>query len=138
MSQGRWGVTLRRSALGAVSLLAFVSFAPVARAQKPEAPSGGDVAETGKKLSNPISDVWALFTHLDLNFADGDINAGESRVGGRLVFQPILPIPLHGTGVSRWSLITRPTIPVFFSQPVPTGLNTFDHTGDSGTCRCRP
>ena len=131
MSQGRWEVTLRRSALGA-SLLAFASFAPVARAQRPEVASGGDVAETGKKLSNPISDVWALFTHLDLNFADGDVNAGKSRVGSRLVFQPILPIPLHGTGANRWSLITRPTIPVLFSQPVPTGLNTFDHTGGLG------
>jgi len=132
MSQGLWGVTGRRSYLGAASLLAFASFAPVALAQKPEAASEGDVAETGKKLSNPISDVWALFTHVDLNFADGDVNAGDQRIGGRLVFQPILPIPLHGTGANEWKLITRPTIPVLFSEPVPTSLNTFNHTGGLG------
>jgi hypothetical protein len=132
MSQERWGVRLRRSALGAASLLAFASFAPVALAQKPEAASAGDVAEAGKKLSNPTSDVWALFTHVDLNFADGDMNAGDSRVGSRLIFQPILPIPLHGTGANEWKLITRPTIPVLFSEPVPTGLNTFNHTGGLG------
>jgi hypothetical protein len=132
MSQGLWRVTLRRSSLVAASLVALGLFASVALAQKPDAASEGDVAETGKKLSNPISDVWALFTHVDLNFADGDVNAGDSRVGGRLVFQPILPIPLHGTGANRWSLITRPTIPVLFSEPVPTGLNTFNHTGGLG------
>jgi hypothetical protein len=132
MSQRRWAVTVSRSTLGAASLLAFVSFAPMARAQQPEAASPGDVAETGKKLSNPVSDVWALFTHVDLNFADGDINAGDSRVGSRLIFQPILPIPLHGTGTKEWKFITRPTIPVLFSQAVPTGLNTFNHTGGLG------
>jgi hypothetical protein len=132
MSQRLWGVTATRSYLGAASLLAFASFAPVALAQKPEPASEGDVAETGKKLSNPVSDVWALFTHVDLNFADGDVNAGDSRVGSRLIFQPILPFPLHGTGTNEWRLITRPTIPVFFSQAVPSGLNTFDHTGGLG------
>jgi len=132
MSQRRWGVTLRRSSCGAATLVAFASFAPAALAQKPEAAAEGDVAETGKKLSNPISDVWALFTHVDLNFADGDINTGDSRVGSKLIFQPILPIPLHGTAANRWKLITRPTIPVVFSAPVPMGLNSFNHTGGLG------
>jgi hypothetical protein len=132
MNQGLWEVTGKRSVVGAATVLAFAWFAPSALAQTPEAAAPGDVAETGKKLSNPISDVWALFTHVDLNFADGDVNAGDSRVGGRLVFQPILPLPLHGSGAKRWSLITRPTIPVLFSEPVPTDLNTFNHTGGLG------
>ena len=41
-------------------------------------------------------------------------------------------MPLYGRGAKRWNLITRPTLPVLFSQPVPTGLNTFDHFGGLG------
>jgi hypothetical protein len=121
-----------RSFIGIASLLVFVSFAPLASGQEPNGPSGSDVAETGRKLSNPLSDVWALFSRFDLNFADGDVNSGGSRVGGAMIFQPILPVPLSGEGANRWNLITRPTLPVLFSQPVPTGLNTFDHTGGLG------
>ena len=117
---------------GAASLLAVIWFAPVASAQEPKGASGSDVAETGRKLSNPLSDVWALFTRFDANFADGDVNQGDAKVGGRMLFQPILPVPLHGTGANRWNFIARPTIPVLFSEPVPTGLNRFDHTGGMG------
>ena len=126
------GVKRMRSFLGAASLLAFVSFATVAGGQEPKGASESDVAETGKKLSNPVADVWAFFSRFAVNFADGDVNSGNSRVGGAMIFQPILPVPLYGKGASRWSLITRPTLPVVFSQPVPTGLNTFDHNGGLG------
>jgi hypothetical protein len=34
-------------------------------------------------------------------------------------FQPILPVPLYGKEANRWNLITRPTLPVLFRQPVP-------------------
>ena len=51
----------KRSRVGAASLLALVSFAAMAGGQEPEAASKSDLAETGKKLSNPLSDVWALF-----------------------------------------------------------------------------
>jgi hypothetical protein len=55
-------------------LLAFVFFATAARGEEPRvqpgggvtAPEHGDLAETDRKLSNPISDVWALFTEFDL------------------------------------------------------------------------
>ncbi len=53
-----------------------------------------DLAETGKKLSNPVSDVWALFTEFDLSFDDGNVNQGDAEVGSAMVFQPILPVPL--------------------------------------------
>jgi hypothetical protein len=46
----------------------------------------GSLAEIGAKLSNPVSEVWALFTEFDLNFSDGDINQGGARVGGRMLF----------------------------------------------------
>lgn len=121
-----------RSFLGAASLLAFVSFATAAGGQEPQRASESDVAETGRKLSNPLSDVWALFSRFEVSFADGDVNSGDSRVGGAMLFQPILPVPLYGEGANRWNLITRPTLPVLFSQPVPTALNTFDHTGGLG------
>jgi len=49
-----------------------------------------------------------------------------------MIFQPILPVPLYGEGANKWNLMTRPTIPVLFSEPVPTGFNTFDHKGGLG------
>jgi hypothetical protein len=121
-----------RSFIGVASLLVFVSFAPLASGQEPNGASVSDVAETGRKLSNPLSDVWALFSRFEVGFGNGDANSGDSRVGSAMLFQPILPVPLYGEGANRWNLITRPTLPVLFSQPVPTGLNTFDRTGGLG------
>jgi hypothetical protein len=121
-----------RSFVGTASLLAFVTLAPAAAGQEPKGAPESDVAETGKKLSNPVADVWALFSRFTVNFADGDVNSGDSKVGGSMIFQPILPVPLYGTGPNRWNLITRPTLPVLFSQPVPTALTTFDHPGGLG------
>jgi len=92
----------------------------------------GNLAEIGAKLSNPVSDVWALFTEFDLYFSDGDLNKGSSEIGGRMIFQPILPFPLYGRGEDQWKLITRPTIPVLFSQPVPKGFDDFTHLGGLG------
>lgn len=46
-----------------------------------------------------------------------------------MIFQPVLPFPLYGTGENEWKLITRPTIPFLFSQPVPDGFNEFNHDG---------
>ena len=121
-----------RAGLGAASLLALLWFAPVASAQEPKGAAESDAAETGKKLSNPLGDVWALFSRFTVNFGDGDVNSGDSRVGGSMLFQPILPVPLYGNGANRWNLITRPTLPVLFSEPVPTALNRFDHNGGLG------
>jgi hypothetical protein len=91
-----------------------------------------DLGEIGAKLSNPVSDVWALFTEFDVYFSDGDVNQGDSEVGGRMIFQPILPFPLHGSGEEEWKLITRPTIPILFSQPIPTGFDRFKYRGGVG------
>ncbi len=121
-------------------LLAFVFFATAARGEEPRvqpgggvtAPEHGDVAETGKKLSNPLSDIWALFTEFDLSFSNGNPNSGHDQVGGRMIFQPILPFPLYGRGENEWRFITRPTIPFHFSEPIPTGPDNFDHKGGLG------
>jgi hypothetical protein len=130
----------RQSVVAPALLLAFVSLAIPAGGQQTAvrpgggvtAPEAGDVSETGRKLSNPLSDVWALFTEFDLNFSDGNVNSGRQRTGGRTIFQPILPIPLHGTGEKEWKVITRPTIPFFSSQPIPSGGNGFERKGGLG------
>jgi len=103
-------------------------------AAAPAPPQGGqqNLAEIGHKLANPLSDVWALFTEFDLFFSGGDLNTGAEEVGGRMLFQPVLPIPLHGKGKDEWKLITRPTLPVIFSQPVPTGFDAFVGLGGLG------
>ncbi len=92
----------------------------------------GDLQEINRKLSNPVSDVWALFTEFDLFFSGGNLNQGRDEVGGRMLFQPIMPIPLYGEGKDEWKLITRPTLPILFSQPVPTGFDQFTHLGGLG------
>src|SRR5437868_1088618 len=90
--------TIRRARVerGAPALLlAIVFFATAARGQEARvergdgvtAPEPGDAAETAKKLANPLSNVWALFTEFDLNFSDGNLNPGHPRVGGRMIFQ---------------------------------------------------
>jgi hypothetical protein len=91
-----------------------------------------DLQEINRKLSNPVSDVWALFTEFDLFFSGGNVNMGSDEVGGRMVLQPIMPIPLYGEGKDEWKLITRPTLPILFSQPVPTGFEQFTHLGGLG------
>jgi hypothetical protein len=129
----------RQSIVATPLLLACICFATAAHAQEPAsqsggatAPEGGDVAETGKKLSNPLSNVWALFTEFDTNLSDGKANSGHKKVGSRMIFQPILPIPLFGQGDKQWRLITRPTIPVLFSEPIPSGPGKLVHEGSLG------
>ena len=124
----------RQSVVTPALLLAFVFFTTAARGQEARvergsgvtAPEADDVSEASKKLANPVSNVWALFTEFDLNFSDGNLNPSHQRVGGRMIFEPLLPIPLFGSEEREWKLITRPTIPFQFSQPIPTGPNKFD------------
>ncbi len=92
----------------------------------------GDLQEINRKLSNPVSDVWALFTEFDLFFSGGNVDRGSDEVGGRMIFQPIMPIPLFGQGKHEWKLITRPTLPILFDQSVPTGFDQFTHLGGLG------
>jgi len=96
-------------------------------------PEHGSLAEVGAKLADPTSNVWALFTEFDLSFSDGDSNTGDPKIGGDMVFQPILPVPLYGEGVHQWKMINRPTLPIVFSTPIPTAApNNFDHDGGLG------
>ena len=93
----------------------------------------GSLAEVGHKLSDPTSNVWALFTEFDLTFNDGDVNNGDPKLGGDMNFQPILPFPLYGEGKDQWKMIARPSIPVIFSAPIPKqSFNRFNHIGGIG------
>jgi hypothetical protein len=123
----------------ATLLVALVCFTALARAEEPtpEPEAAGrapehDAAEIGAKLSNPVSNLWALFTEIDLDFADGNVNQGNPKVGGAMIFQPIMPFPLYGSGEHQWKLITRPTIPIVFSAPIPTGVDEFANLGGLG------
>jgi hypothetical protein len=122
------------SGAGALALV-LLWFCPTAHAQDSAgAPAAGsdNLDEIGKKLANPVSNVWALFTEFDLNYQDGDINKGHDRAGSRMIFQPVMPFPLYGQGDNEWKLITRPTIPVVFSEPIPQGYDQFDNKGGLG------
>ncbi len=77
-----------------------------------------DLGEVAAKLSNPVSDVWALFTELDLSFNNGNVNRGDDKLGGAMIFQPLLPVTL----TEGWKIIMRPTIPIQFVQPQPDGF----------------
>jgi hypothetical protein len=95
-------------------------------------PEHGSLDEIGAKISNPTSNVWSLVTEFDLSFSDGDLNRGSAKLGGRMIFQPAMPIPLYGEGKEAWKLITRPTIPILFSEPVPNRLGEFSNKGGLG------
>jgi hypothetical protein len=82
-------------------------------------PGQGSLAELGAKLSNPLSDVWALFTEFDVNWSEGDISDGEHKIGSDMLFQPVMPFKL----TNDWKLITRPVVPVALGTPVPDGIN---------------
>ncbi len=73
-----------------------------------------DLAAVGAELSNPIGNIWALFTEFDVSFFDGNGQRGNDKPGSATLFQPILPLPLYG---DDWKLITRPTIPFVWTQP---------------------
>jgi len=96
-------------------------------------PEHGSLGNVGAKLANPLSDLWSLqFDFQPLRFFDGDVNRGDEVVGSGVVFQPVLPIPLYGEGDAEWRMITRPVIPIQFSQPVPRGYNNFYNKGGIG------
>jgi hypothetical protein len=93
----------------------------------------GTLGQVGAKLANPLANIWALSMNFETpKFFDGDVNTGDPKVGADMIFQPVMPIPLYGTGDAQWRLITRPVIPLIFSEPIPTGFDEFDHKGGIG------
>ncbi|MEN8691941.1 MAG: transporter [Desulfobacterales bacterium] len=89
--------------------------------------------EVGKKLANPLANLWALnFNSFIPTFNDGDINEGDAEIGATTIFQPILPVPLHGEGEDEFRMIVRPVIPFIWSTPVPEGYDEFDDKSGIG------
>ena len=103
------------------------------RAETSEQAPEQDLSEVGNKLANPLTSLWALSSSFNApQFFDGNLNNGDPEVGGAMVFQPIMPIPLYGHGDETWRMITRPIIPLVFSAPDPEGPDQFDHEGGIG------
>ena len=122
-------VTLLAESLAVLVTLVFTTGDAAAQG----APAAASAAEVGRHLSNPTSDVWALFTEFDYTKYNGTLTGGEDSktVGFSMIFQPITPIPL----TRNWKLLTRPVIPIIFSTPVPgvdgAGIN-FDRKSGLG------
>ena len=74
-----------------------------------------------QKTADPTGELALVFTQFALTFNDGDLNTGDPKIAGRTVFQPIIPIPLHGTGNDEWRIVTRPTISLEEEFPIPQG-----------------
>ena len=118
----------------AVVLFVFGSFDATAEEKKKAGGSGqGDLGKIGHKLANPLGALWSLSFNFETpKFYDGDLNTGDSKVGADVIFQPVMPIPLFGEGKGLWRLITRPIIPIIFSQPIPRGVDDFYNKGGIG------
>jgi hypothetical protein len=86
---------------------------PLARA----ADEHQDLGKIGAKLSDPTSDVWALFTEFDATYSEGDLSGGDHRSGSSMTFKPIMPVPF----TENWKIFTQPTVPVTFSTDIPVG-----------------
>jgi hypothetical protein len=115
----------RRLALLLALLLALVSSEVIAGETKTTKPTDsgtehGSLGELGAKLSDPTSDVWALFTEFDFNWSRGDLTDNDYKFGSSMTFQPIMPLKL----TKDWKILTRPTVPVEFSAPIPSGVKS--------------
>ncbi|NOH31749.1 hypothetical protein [Vibrio mediterranei] len=71
-------------------------------------------SETSRKLADPTSDIWALFTAFEATNFKGDAIEG-SEWGGSMIIEPVMPITL----TPKLKLLTRPALPIFFGAPVP-------------------
>jgi hypothetical protein len=135
---GRAAAAMARiSCLCVVALLATPAWSHEEAGDAYKHPEHGSLGNIGAKLSDPTADIWALqFNFQGPVFYDGDLNNGNPEIGGNVIFQPVLPFPLYGTGENAWKMITRPIIPIIFSQPIPTcfttGCNEFKHVGGLG------
>jgi hypothetical protein len=96
-------------------------------------PKHGSLGNIGAKLADPSSNIWAMAMSFNAPaFYDGNFNSGDSKVGGAVAFEPIMPIPLYGEKEDQWKLITRPVLPIIFNQPIPKANGTYRDIGGFG------
>jgi hypothetical protein len=102
---------------------------------QPASDDAGQVSakELSQQSANPVGKLAFIFTQFAATFNDGDLNTGNSHLAGNITFQPIIPIPLYGSGEDEWRIVTRPTINLSIAQPVPDGeVNDFDRETELG------
>jgi hypothetical protein len=102
--------TRRTIAVAALSLV-LARVAPAAAAADVEPDSA---TEINKKLSNPVSSIWALQLQNN-NYLLNVPKPGADRWNNVLTFQPVLPVPL----TKDWNLVTRPVFTLLDAQPFP-------------------
>jgi hypothetical protein len=114
-------------------LFIIVFGCPVHAAEKKTASK--DVNKLSQEMVNPIGPYWLLNTYLNVMEKRGDVT-DESSTSVEWVVQPVMPIPLSKkTGLI---LMNRPTLPIFFKDPVPqknamgsfSGLDDISGIGD--------
>jgi hypothetical protein len=78
-------------------------------------------AGLSKEIANPLSNLWLLQVQQNNTFTEVPLGNG-TYVQSNLQFQPLVPIKV----LPHWSLISRPVIQVFSSQPYPvvSSVNT--------------
>ena len=92
-----------------------------------------DADAIGKKLANPLGDIWGLnFNSFLPQYFDGDVNQGDAKLGAQTIFQPLMPIPLTGEGADEFRVILRPVVPLIWSSPSPDGIDQFDYNSGIG------
>ncbi|MGH7986796.1 MAG: hypothetical protein ACREQX_11005 [Candidatus Binataceae bacterium] len=69
--------------------------------------------KVNKKLSNPISTIWAFQLQENIFFIHPEIEEKSNRNAVNLQFQPVLPLSL----TDDWNLITRLVFQVVSSVP---------------------
>lgn len=104
-----WYFSRLSTAALAVSIVMFA--VSVCVADPPATPDQD--TEINKKLSNPISTIWALQLQENTYFIHPGIEDKSSRNAVNVQFQPVLPVSL----TDDWNLITRPVFQVVNSVP---------------------
>ena len=114
-------------------LFGFSALDAMAEEKAAAGKEGGGMGEIGKKLANPLANLWALnFNSFMPGFYDGNLNVNDAELGATTIFQPILPVPLRGEGNEEFRVIMRPVVPLIWDTPVPQGFDEFDHKSGLG------
>jgi len=85
-------------------------------------PAPQDTETIAKKSSNPLGDLWMLWSQNDASSFGGDLADGRKFVDS-FKFQPVMPFPIFG---GDWNLIVRP---VFQLQSLPLDKEVGDLFG---------
>lgn len=91
-----------------ILLSSVLLFSPISNSEE-------SLDKVSQKLSDPTSNIWALFTAFNFSSYGGSDSVGE-QYGGSIILEPIMPLPL----TDDYQLLLRPNIGLV-SAPIPTG-----------------